>query len=192
VATVHDRIDDRLRRFIDQQHMFFVGTAPHAGGHVNISPKGYRDSFAVIDDHTFAYLDLFGSGAETIAHVRENGRITILFVSFTRNSNLLRLYGTGRIVRADSAEWPVLSRHFDLRHPGLRSIVVVDVERIADSCGYSVPYLEYTGERDVLDDVHGRRAADEWAERIANVNDRSIDGLPALEPDHPLPTSIPR
>lgn len=192
MATVHDRIDDRLRRFIDQQHMFFVGTAPQAGGHVNISPKGYRDSFAVVDDHTFAYLDLFGSGAETIAHVRENGRITILFVSFTRNSNLLRLYGTGRIVRADSAEWPALSRLFDLRHPGLRSIVVVDVERIADSCGYSVPYLEYTGERDVLDDVHGRRGPDEWAQRIANVNDHSIDGLPALDPDHPLPTSIPR
>jgi predicted pyridoxine 5'-phosphate oxidase superfamily flavin-nucleotide-binding protein len=189
---LHERIDQRLREFIEAQHMFFVGTAPESGGHVNISPKGYRDSFAVIDERTFAYLDLFGSGAETIAHVRENGRITILFVSFTRNSNLVRLYGTGRVVRPDTEEFARLAPNFNLAHPGLRSIIVVDVERIADSCGYTVPYMQYVDERPVLDDVHAKRTPDVWAKRVAEVNNASIDGLPALEPDHPLPTSIPR
>ncbi|RZS40835.1 pyridoxamine 5'-phosphate oxidase [Herbihabitans rhizosphaerae] len=192
VGKLHERIDDRLREFIAKQPMFFVATAPDEGGHVNVSPKGYTDSFAVIDDHTFAYLDLFGSGAETIAHVRQNGRITIMFCSFTRNSNILRLFGTGRVVRPDSEEFDRLRPHFGLQHPGLRSIIVVDVERIADSCGYGVPYMELVDERPVLDKHQERRTADEWAERVAGVNAKSIDGLPALEPDHPLPTSIER
>lgn len=172
--------------------MFFVATAPENGGRVNVSPKGYRDSFAVIDDHTFAYLDLFGSGVETIAHVRENGRITVMFCSFGRNSNIVRLFGTGRVVRPDDREFDSLKMHFAMHHPGIRSITVIDVARVADSCGYSVPYMEEVGERPVLDDVHGRRGPDEWADRIAGVNAHSIDGLAALDADHPLPTSIRR
>src|SRR4051812_5951588 len=105
MSTLYDRIDDRLREFIGAQPMFFVATAPGSGGHVNVSPKGYRDTFTVIDEHTVAYLDLFGSGAETVAHLRDNGRITIMFCSFARQPKILRLYGTGRVVTARDAEW---------------------------------------------------------------------------------------
>jgi hypothetical protein len=192
MAKTFECIDERIRRFIEDQPMFFVATAPEHGGHVNLSPKGYRDSFAVLDEHTFAYLDLFGSGVETIAHLRENQRITIMFCSFGRNSNIVRLFGTGRMVRPDSPEFESLKAHFALQHPGIRSIIVVDVTRVADSCGYSVPYMEEVGERPVLDDVHARRGPDEWSERIAGVNAHSIDGLAALAADHPLPTSVPR
>lgn len=171
--------------------MFFVATAPENGGHVNVSPKGYRDSFAVIDDHTFAYLDLFGSGVETIAHVRENRRITVMFCSFGRNSNIVRLFGTGRVVRPDGQEFDSLKTHFAM-HPGIRSIIVIDVARVADSCGYAVPYMEEVGERPVLDDVHDRRGPDEWADHIGGVNARSIDGLDGLDADHPLPASTAR
>jgi Pyridoxamine 5'-phosphate oxidase len=186
MAQVFDRIDDRLRAFIAEQPMFFVASAPQAGGHVNVSPKGYTDTFAVFDDHTVGYLELYGSGSETIGHLRENGRITVMFCSFGRSPKILRLYGSGRVVRPDAAEWDDLAEHFGTGHPGVRSIIVVDVERIADSCGYSVPHLEFAGERGLLDDQHGRRTPEQWAERVV-VNKASIDGLPALDPDHPAP-----
>ncbi|MFC9436970.1 pyridoxamine 5'-phosphate oxidase family protein [Nocardia sp. NPDC057030] len=192
MAKVFPHLDDALRKFIEEQPMFFVATAPAEGGRVNLSPKGYRDTFAIIDDHTVAYLDLHGSGAETIAHLRENGRITIMFCSFTRASKILRLFGTGRVVRPDSTEFEPLRPHFGLQHPGIRAAIVVDIDRIADSCGYSVPYLELVDERPVLDALHRRRTDDDFARRIAGDNSASLDGLPALEPDHPLPSAIPR
>jgi pyridoxamine 5'-phosphate oxidase-like protein len=188
MAQVFDRIDERLRAFMATQPMFFVATAPQAGGHVNVSPKGYADTFAVFDDHTVGYLELYGSGSETIGHLRENGRITVMFCSFGRTPKILRLYGSGRVVRPDAAEWDGLAAHFGTGHPGVRSIIVVDVERIADSCGYSVPFMEFAGERGLLDDQHGRRSAEQWAERVV-VNKAGIDGLPALDPDHPAPLS---
>lgn len=188
-----EQIDERLRAFIAGQPMFFVGTAPSGSdGFVNVSPKGYRDSFAVLGPHRVAYLDLFGSGAETIAHLRQNGRIVVMFCSFTRNSRIVRLHGRGRVVRPDEPEFDEHAHRFDLGHPGLRTLIVIDVERISDSCGYTIPYMELTGERPVLDDVHGRRTPEEWDHRVKNANAFSIDGLPALEPDHPLPTSVPR
>ncbi|WP_405166206.1 pyridoxamine 5'-phosphate oxidase family protein [Nocardia sp. NBC_01499] len=192
MAKVFPYLDDALRKFIGDQSMFFVATAPVDGGRVNLSPKGYRDTFAVLDDHTIAYLDLYGSGSETIAHLRENGRITIMFCSFTRTSKILRLFGTGRVVRPDSAEFDTLRPHFGLQHPGIRAAIVVSIDRIADSCGYSVPYLELVDERPVLDTLHARRTDDDFARRIAGDNAASLDGLPALEPDHPLPSAIPR
>ncbi|MBF6328127.1 pyridoxamine 5'-phosphate oxidase family protein [Nocardia transvalensis] len=190
MGKVHPHIDDTLRRFIGEQPMFFVATAPSHGGRVNVSPKGYRDTFAVLDDHTVAYLDLFGSGVETISHLRENGRITIMFCSFTRNSKILRLQGTGRVVRPDDAEFAGLRNHFGTEHPGVRAVIVVDVERIADSCGYSVPYMELVDERPVLDKSHARKSDDDFARRIAGDNAASIDALPGLEQDHPLPSSV--
>jgi Pyridoxamine 5'-phosphate oxidase len=186
MAKLYEAIDQRLREFIEEQPMFFVATAPHAGGHVNVSPKGYQDTFSVIDERTVAYLDLYGSGSETIAHLRENGRITIMFCSFARQPKILRLHGTGRVVRPDAAEWDALIGRFGDGHAGTRAMVVVDVERVSDSCGYSVPLMEVVGERSLLDDQHGRRSADEWVPRVAR-NAESIDGLPALEPDHPAP-----
>ncbi|MFG1791043.1 pyridoxamine 5'-phosphate oxidase family protein [Nocardia sp. NPDC049149] len=192
MAKVFSHLDDALRKFIGEQSMFFVATAPSDGGRVNLSPKGYRDTFAILDDHTVAYLDLYGSGAETIAHLRENGRITIMFCSFTRTSKILRLFGTGRVARPDSAEFDDLRPHFGLQHPGIRAAIIVDIDRIADSCGYSVPYLELVDERPVLDSLHARRTDDDFAKRIVGDNASSLDGLPALEPDHPLPSAIPR
>jgi hypothetical protein len=190
---VFEAIDEGIRAFIEAQPMFFVGTAPSGpDGLVNISPKGYRDTFAVIDEHTVAYLDLFGSGTETIAHVKENGRIVVMFCSFDRNSRILRLHGRGRVLRPDTGEFRELAPRFNLAHPGLRSIIRIDVQRIADSCGYSVPYFELVGERPVLDKTHKVRTPEGWAERVAGVNARSLDGLAALDGDHPLPTSVPR
>ncbi|MGI5222700.1 pyridoxamine 5'-phosphate oxidase family protein [Nocardia sp. CA-290969] len=187
MAKVFSHIDESLREFIGKQAMFFVATAPSDGGRVNLSPKGYRDTFAVLDEHTVAYLDLFGSGVETIAHLRDNGRITIMFCSFTRNSRILRLFGTGRIVRPDEAEFENLRQHFGSDHPGVRMAIVVTVDRIADSCGYSVPYYDLVGERPVLDAHHARQPPEKYAGRISGDNGHSIDGLPALEPGHPLP-----
>lgn len=193
MATVFTEIDDKLRAFIEEQPMFFIGSAPTGpDGLVNISPKGYRDSFAVLDGHTVAYLDLFGSGAETIAHLKQNGRIVVMFCSFDRNSRIVRLHGHGRVLRPDDPEFRELAPRFNLEHPGLRSIILIRVERVSDSCGYSVPYMDLVGERPVLDKVHATRTPDEWADRVAGVNARSLDGLPALDPDHPLPPSVPR
>jgi predicted pyridoxine 5'-phosphate oxidase superfamily flavin-nucleotide-binding protein len=186
VAKIYDKIDDRLRAFIAEQPMFFVATAPSADGHVNVSPKGYTDTFSVLDDHTIAYLELYGSGAETIAHLRQNGRITVMFCSFARSPKILRLYGTGRVVRPDAPEWRALAAHFGTDHPGVRSVIVIDVTRVADSCGYAVPRMDLVDERTLLDDQHGRRAAEKWPARVSR-NLESIDGLPALDPDHPAP-----
>ncbi|MBF6212991.1 pyridoxamine 5'-phosphate oxidase family protein [Nocardia puris] len=192
MGKVFPHLDDALRKFIGEQAMFFVATAPLEGGRINLSPKGYRDTFAVLDDHTVAYLDLFGSGAETIAHLRENGRITLMFCSFTRNSRILRLFGTGRIVRPDSDEFHRHKGSFGLDHPGIRAMIVIEVDRIADSCGYSVPYYDLVGERPVLDAHHARQPDEKYAGRIVGDNAHSLDGLPALDPDHPLPSTVVR
>lgn len=188
MAKEFPRLDESLTEFINDQAMFFVATAPSEGGRINLSPKGYRDTFAVIDDHTVAYLDLFGSGVETIAHLRDNGRITIMFCSFTRNSRILRLFGRGRVVRPDDAEFGELVGRFGNRHAGVRAVIVVDLQRIADACGFAVPYYELVDERPVLDDYHDK-APDEAYVRLGRRNRRSIDGLPALDADHPVPRS---
>ncbi|MGW5381494.1 pyridoxamine 5'-phosphate oxidase family protein [Nocardia sp. NPDC003963] len=192
MAKEFSQLDGPLRQFIEAQAMFFVATAPSDGGRVNLSPKGYQDTFAVLDEHTVAYLDLFGSGVETISHLRDNGRITIMFCSFTRNSRILRLFGTGRVVRPDDSEFDSLRECFGTDHPGVRAAVVIEVDRIADSCGYAVPYYEFVGERPVLDTHHARQPDEKFARRIAGDNGQSIDGLPALDPDHPLPNHITR
>ena len=169
---------------IAKQHMFFVATAT-ADSRVNLSPKGL-DGFRVLGPNRVAYLDLFGSGAETIAHLRDNGRITIMFCSFTRNSRILRLFGTGRTVRPDDAEFETINAHFGKSHPGVRAAIVIDVERIADACGFSVPYYDLVDERPVLDAHHAKADGDVYI-RAVRRNQRSIDGLPALDADHPLP-----
>lgn len=186
MAKEFSSIDRSLRDFIGEQAVFFVATAPSEGGRINLSPKGYRDTFAVLDEHTVAYLDLFGSGVETIAHLRDNGRITIMFCSFTRDSRILRLFGTGRVIRPDDSEFAYPMRHFGDQHAGVRAIIVVDVERIADACGFAVPYYDLVDERPVLDAAH-RKATDRQYGRLVDRNRRSIDGLPALDADHPLP-----
>jgi len=193
MGTVYPELDDRLIRFITSQPVFFVATAPGldadgTGGHVNVSPKGYRDTFAVLDPLTVAYLDLTGSGAETIAHLRQNGRITIMFCSFDRTPKIVRIYGTGRAVLPADPDWAQLAAHFSA-DPDIgtrpdrgnrRAIVVVGIERIADSCGYAVPVMELIEERDLLTRWSERRSAEDLATYRVKHNTVSIDGLPAL------------
>ncbi|MGB6457963.1 MAG: pyridoxamine 5'-phosphate oxidase family protein [Streptosporangiaceae bacterium] len=192
MGTLYAELDERLRKFIARQPVFFVATAPCLtdegdGGHVNVSPKGYVDTFAVLGPRTVAYLDLTGSGAETIAHLRQNGQITIMFCSFSREAKVLRLYGRGQVVLPGSARWRELARHFPrTADPAAelaseRAIIVVDLQRIADSCGYAVPEMSLTTERDVLDRWTSKKTAAELAAYRADKNSVSIDGLPALE-----------
>jgi hypothetical protein len=172
-------IDDGLRTFIGRQHVFFVGSAPLSGeGHVNVSPKGL-DTFRVLGPTTVAYLDLTGSGIETVAHVRENGRLTIMLCAFEGRPRILRLYGRGRVVGPTDAEWDELVSRFP-KMPGIRSVVVVELERIADSCGYGVPLYEYRGERSQLG-AWAEKKGEEGLERYrAEKNRETIDGLPGL------------
>ena len=191
MGQIYSELDDRLMRFITEQPMFFVATAPSltadgAGGHVNVSPKGYRDTLAILDPLTVAYLDLTGSGAETIAHVRQNGRITLMFCSFSRTPKILRIYGSGQVVLPGDPDWPSLAAHFPAAggkgtdRGNQRAIVLVRAERIADSCGYAVPEMELTAERDLLTRWGDRRSAEDLVAYRVKHNTESIDGLPAL------------
>jgi hypothetical protein len=182
MAAVYDQIDDKLRAWLLAQPVFFVGTAPlSSSGHVNVSPKGMAGTFAVLDARRVGYLDYFGSGIETIAHLRENGRIVIMCCSFTGPPKIVRLHGRGRVVLPDDAAFPDLRAAFAKeRDQGLRSIIVVDVDRIADSCGYAVPLMDYVGDRDVLDRSQERREPAYFPHYAATRNASSIDGLPGL------------
>ena len=179
MSKTYEHIDEQLAAFIRAQKIFFVATAPLSGeGSVNVSPKGY-DSLVLIDERTVAYLDLGGSGAETLAHVRENGRITLMFCALEGAANILRLYGKGRAVTFDEPEFAELKVLFP-SFERARSIIVVNVTRIADSCGWGVPIYEFREEREQLHRHVDHRPFDEWAERRYEANAVSIDGLPAL------------
>jgi predicted pyridoxine 5'-phosphate oxidase superfamily flavin-nucleotide-binding protein len=186
MGKVHERIDDRLRAFLEAQHVFFVGTAPlSADGRVSVSPKGVGGTFVVLDDRTVAYLDITASGAETIAHLRENGRVTLMFCAFEGPPNVVRLHGRGRVVSLYDAGFADLLEHFDERR-GARAVIVVDVERVSDSCGYGVPLYDLVGERDLLPAFMDRKGADGQAAYRRTKNRTSIDGLPAFD-DDPVP-----
>jgi hypothetical protein len=182
MANVFDEIDDKLAAWLLAQPVFFVGTAPLAAdGHVNVSPKGMGGTFAVLGPHRVAYLDYFGSGAETIAHVRENARIVVMCCAFSGPPKIVRLHGRARVVLPTDPGFAELRAVFPKeREKGLRSVIVVEVERIADSCGYSVPLLDFVADRDVLDRSQERRPEGYYEEYAVNSNARSIDGLPAL------------
>jgi hypothetical protein len=196
MGKVYAELDERLKQFIVRQSVFFVATAPcltadGVGGHVNVSPKGYRNTFAILGPSRVAYLDLTGSGAETIAHIRQNGQITIMFCSFDRQAKILRLYGNGRIVVPGAPEWDELAANFPATGYGSnaasqRAIIVVDLNRIADSCGYAVPIMELVDERDVLVRHDQRKTPDELSAYRAEKNTVSIDGLPALSAELPV------
>jgi hypothetical protein len=192
MGRTYDGIDDRQRRWIGRQTMFFVGSAPLAGdGHVNVSPKGPIGTLRVLDEHTVAYLDMVGSGAETVAHLRENGRIVVMLCAFDGPPRILRLHGTGTVHLPGEPEYAALLERCAFDEASVpearRSIVTVDVTRVADSCGYGVPLMTYDGERD-----HARL----WAEKRlrskgpdalqryqADKNAVSLDGLPAVDAD---------
>ena len=179
MGKVYDRIDDKLTDFIGRQHVFFVGTAPDApDGHLNVSPKGL-DTFRILGPNSVAYLDLTGSGIETVAHLRQNGRITIMFCDFEGRPLIVRLYGRGRVVEPGHQGWDDLISHFP-NYPGVRSVVVVDVERIADSCGYAVPLYEYRGERSQLIAYAEKKGPEGMEQYKAQKNRASIDGIAGL------------
>ncbi|MDX2162716.1 MAG: pyridoxamine 5'-phosphate oxidase family protein [bacterium] len=186
MAKWHENITPELRTFIQKQHLFFVASAPlSADGHVNVSPKGL-DSFRILDEHRVAYLDMTGSGNETAAHLRENGRITLMFCAFNGAPNIVRLYGQGRAVRPGDAEWDALAAQFSL-YPGTRQIIVADVEKVQSSCGFAVPLYEYQGERDTLI-KWAEKQGDDGVERYWQTkNTCSIDGLPTSIAAHDTP-----
>ncbi|HEV2781591.1 MAG TPA: pyridoxamine 5'-phosphate oxidase family protein [Actinophytocola sp.] len=187
MGKLYDRIDGRLRSFIENQKVFFVATAPLSGdGHVNLSPKGRAGTLAVLDEQTVAYLDFGGSHAETIAHLRENGRITLMWCAFEGPPTIVRLHGTGEPVFRDDPRFAELLPHFaGADGPGLRAIIVVTARRISDSCGYAVPLMDYREDRDLHARYFGRKTDAQFAAYCAakEHNPVSIDGLPAL----PLP-----
>lgn len=183
MGKVYEGIDDRIREFIDRQHLFFVATAP-AGpdGHVNVSPKGMGGTLSVLGAHRVAYLDYHGSGAETLAHLRDNGRITLMFCAFEGPPKILRLHGRGEAVTANDPGFAELLELFPDspdRH-GVRAVITVQVERVSDSCGYAIPLMAYQEERDLLIRSHARRSADDLAEYRRTRNAESIDGLPVF------------
>jgi hypothetical protein len=180
MGKLYPQLDDSLRSFITAQHMFFVATAPTSEGHINCSPKGL-DCFRILDPTTVAYLDLTGSGIETIAHIRQNERICIMFCVFEGPPKILRLYGRGEAIEPGDSEFDSLMTHFESSpKSGLRSIVRVNVTRIADSCGYAVPRYEYKGERDKLLAWAETKGPAAVAAYQHEKNATSIDGLPGL------------
>jgi hypothetical protein len=200
MGTIFDAIDERLSSWIAAQPMFFVASAPLGReGHVNVSPKGPIGTLRLLDEHTVAYLDLVGSGAETIAHLRENGRLVIMFCAFSGPPRIVRLHGRGEAILAEDARFEALAAKCAFDQPEVaaarRAIVRLDVTRVADSCGYGVPLMSFDGLR-----PH----ADAWAKKKQRVggsralrdyqrekNSTSLDGLPAVELD-PEPEATPQ
>jgi len=181
MGRVDDAISDELAEFIAAQHVFFVATAPSGnGGHVNLSPKGL-DTFAVLDPNTVAYLDLTGSGVETIAHLRDNGRITIMFCAFDGKPLIVRLYGRGDVLPIGEPEAEALLSHF-ASYPGARSVIRVRLDRVSTSCGYGVPLFRFEDERDQLPKWAERRGPHGLVEYRAEKNAASINGLAGLGP----------
>ncbi|HVK21363.1 MAG TPA: pyridoxamine 5'-phosphate oxidase family protein [Actinokineospora sp.] len=187
MGKTYDRIDGRLRDFIERQPVFFVATAPLTGdGHVNLSPKGRAGSFAVLDEQTFAYVDFGGSSAETIAHLRENGRITVMWCAFDGPPTIVRVHGRGEPVFRDDPRWTELVGRFaEGGSPSARAVIVVTAERISDSCGFAVPRMEYQDERTLHAEYFGRKTDTEFNAYCESKDyvGVSLDGLPAL----PLP-----
>jgi hypothetical protein len=199
MGTVFEGIDARLSSWIAKQPLFFVASAPlDPDGHVNVSPKGPIGTLRILDEHTVAYLDLVGSGAETIAHLRENGRLAIMFCAFSGPPRIVRLHGRGEAILAADERFQALAADCAFAEPDVaaarRAIVRVDVTRVADSCGYGVPLMSFEGLR-----PH----ADAWAQKKQKVgggralrdyqreqNAASLDGLPAVELE-PEPEAAP-
>jgi hypothetical protein len=183
MAKDFEGIDDKLAAWLRQQPMFFVATAPtDLEGHINISPKGLDGTFAVLDHDRVAYLDLTGSGIETVAHLQDNGRIVIMFCAFTGPPRIVRLHGTGSVVTAgNEAAFPAAVAPFpEPIPPGARSVIEVKVSRISDSCGFGVPLMDLVGQRPTLTEWATRKAPQGIAAYQATRNATSVDGLPGL------------
>ncbi|HVZ42057.1 MAG TPA: pyridoxamine 5'-phosphate oxidase family protein [Candidatus Kapabacteria bacterium] len=180
MSKLHEEIGADLRAFIEAQQMFFVASAPlDPGGHVNLSPKG-QDTLRVLGPRRLAYLDYVGSGAETIAHLRENGRIVIMMCTFAGAPKIVRFHGQGQVLEPQDREYAELRPLFP-RMPEGRAIITISVERISDSCGFGVPLYEFQRQRHQMIDWAERKGTDGLAEYQVQKNTHSIDGLPALK-----------
>lgn len=181
MAKTYPEINSKIRDWITNQKIFFVSTAPLSSeGLVNCSPKG-MDSFCILGPRTVAYFDLTGSGVETIAHLKENGRIVIMMCAFDGPPQIIRFHGKGRVLQKGTPEYDAQISNFE-EYPGARAIIVIDVDRISDSCGYSVPFYDYKGERDVLLKWAKVKGEEGVAEYQAKNNRKSLDGLEGLDP----------
>lgn len=178
MAKFYDRLSPDLIEFIERQKLYFVASVPAVeNGRINLSPKG-MDTFRVLADDTVAYLDLTGSGNETAAHLRHDPqrRITIMFCSFDEKPLILRLYGSGRVVRPQDAGWQELCSYFPAL-PGRRQIIEIKIASVQTSCGFGVPELELKKERTMLTDWANKKGDDGLREYQLQKNIRSIDGL---------------
>ncbi len=174
MAKFYPALEDKHAAFIRAQHVFFTASGG-AGGRLNLSPKG-MDSLRILDAQRVAYLDLTGSGNETAAHLRHDGRLSLMFCSFAADPLILRLYGRGRAVHQRDAQWSALRRHFPAL-PGERQIIVLDVDAVQTSCGYAVPLYDYRGERETLARWAEKKGSAGLLEYWREKNRVSIDGL---------------
>jgi hypothetical protein len=174
-------ISPDLQRWLEAQHVFFVATAPLAAdGHVNCSPKGC-DSFRVLNEHEVAYLDYTGSGIETVAHVQENGRIVIMFCAFDGPPRIVRLHGLGSVMYPTDPAYDKLAAHFP-DTPGARAIIHVKLARVATTCGFGVPLMDYLGDRDQLTSWCEKKGPEGLAAYREEKNSKSIDAIPGYRP----------
>lgn len=182
MATVYPTIDSTLREWIGQQHLFFVASAPLSDeGLINLSPKGL-DTFTILDEQTVAYLDLTGSGVETLAHLKENGRLVIMFCAFDGPARIVRFHGKGEAIEPGHPDFSELCSHFPPL-PGIRSVIRLGVTRISDSCGYGVPLYDFKRERDALVKNAQNLGPDGVLAYQRKQNAVSLDGLPGLRID---------
>jgi hypothetical protein len=182
MGRTYNAIDNRLASWMADQPVFFVSTAPlDPSGSINCSPKGNRQEFVVLGDRSVAYLDQTGSGIETVAHLQENGRIVVMFCAFRGPPRIVRLHGTGHVVAKDVSGFSALANEFPGGGgTGVRSIIVIDVNRVSDSCGYGVPLMSFEGHRSTLDEWADRKGADGIRTYWAEKNASSIDGIHGL------------
>lgn len=180
MGSIFPELNERLCEFIAQQKIFFVASAPLAAdGHVNLSPKGL-DCLRILDPSTVAYVDFNGSGSETVAHVHENGRLTLMFCAFQGPPRILRLRGRAEVIERSDDRWN--NYYGRLPHDlGARSIIVLHIEMVADSCGYGIPLYDYVGERNQLFAWCDRKGRAGIAEYQSQKNRYCIDGLPGLK-----------
>ncbi len=174
MAAFYPSLNDDIKGFISQQKMFFVATAT-ATSRVNLSPKGI-DTFACLDDHTVGYLDLTGSGNETAAHVNHDGRITFMFCSFDKTPRILRLYGRGRVIGQTDPQWEHYLQYFAAR-PGMRQIIISDLDTVHTSCGFGIPLYTFIGERPTLQQWSEKKGPEGIRRYWQEHNLTSIDGL---------------
>jgi len=175
MADFYDELTDDVSDFIRAQHMFFTGTAAE-GTRINVSPKG-MDTFRIFDSKTVGYLDVTGSGNETAAHIKNDGRLTIMLCGYEKKAWIVRIYGKGEVVRPQSRNWDAYAKQFEIL-PGTRQIILLHIDSVQTSCGWGVPKYEFQGHRDTLVKFGENKGEDGIRNYWYTRNTRSIDGLP--------------